>query len=285
MTDRQVAPARKPVPRAQKLRLLAALRSHPGMVRSHNEDSIAASVDEGLFVLADGMGGYNAGEVASGMATTLLRSELERDLRKWRSELQRDGVARVHALLATRVAQANQAIYHAAHHQPQYEGMGTTLVVAVFSGNTLSVAHLGDSRCYRWRDGRLQQITRDHSLLQEQMDAGLITPEMAAMSRNKSLVTRALGVDPEADLEINDHEVRAGDLYLLCSDGLSDMVEDHDIAGVFQALSQNLDASADALVQMANEAGGRDNISAILVRAEPVLAQDGIVSRFFQWLK
>ena len=144
--------------------------------------------------------------------------------------------------------------------------MGTTLVVAVCREARLLLGHVGDSRAYRWRGGRLSQITRDHSLLQEQIDAGLITAEQAAFSANKNLVTRAVGVEDTVLLETHLHEVQAGDVYLLCSDGLSDMVDDAGIAQLLQTHG-SIESAGSALVEAANEAGGKDNISLILVRA------------------
>ena len=147
--------------------------------------------------------------------------------------------------------------------------MGTTLVVAVFRGTRLLLGHIGDSRAYRWREGRLIQLTRDHSLLQEQIDAGLISPEQAALSLNKNLVTRAVGVEDIVLLETHQHGVSPDDWILMCSDGLSDMLDDESIAEVLMSHNQVADA-AHALVEAANEAGGRDNIAVILVavRAE-----------------
>src|SRR5215470_1932757 len=202
----------------------------PGMVRAHNEDSIASDRERGLVVLADGMGGYNAGEVASGMATTVLITELQQLLEK-RTPYETDaesGQLLAHQLLHDQIAKANTSIYQASQSQPQYAGMGTTLVVALFYDNRMTVAHIGDSRLYRLRGDDFQQITRDHSLLQEQIDSGMITPEQAKMSQNKNLVTRALGIDPTVDPEIHEYETQAGDIYLLCSDGLCDMVSDED---------------------------------------------------------
>ena len=164
------------------------------------------------------------------------------------------------------VDNANRAIFNASNSNPQYAGMGTTLVVAVFRDNRLLLGHVGDSRCYRLRGGRLQQITRDHSLLQEQIDAGLITPEQAAFSANKNLVTRAVGVEDTVLLETHQHDVLPGDLYLMCSDGLSDMLDDASIGQVLQA-HDSLETSSHALIDAANDAGGKDNISVILVRA------------------
>jgi len=234
-----------------------------GRARNNNEDSVAVDVGSSLAVLADGMGGYNAGEVASGMATSFIRSELGRWLQEAADGATDNDVRRAMDIC---VDNANRAIFNAANSNPQYAGMGTTLVVAVFRGSRLLLGHVGDSRAYRLRGGRLLQLTRDHSLLQEQIDAGLITPEQASFSANKNLVTRAVGVEDTVLLETHQHDVQPGDIYLLCSDGLSDMLDDDTIARLLQA-SESLAESAAALVGAANEAGGRDNISVVLARA------------------
>jgi protein phosphatase len=235
----------------------------PGRSRSNNEDAVATDADVSLAVLADGMGGYNAGEVASNMVTTFVSSELGRWLREAGSQA---SDAEVRRAMDICVDNANRAIFNAANANPHYAGMGTTLVVVVFRDSRLLLGHVGDSRCYRLRGGRLQQITRDHSLLQEQIDAGLITPEQAAFSANKNLVTRAVGVEDTVLLETHQHDVLAGDLYVMCSDGLSDMLDDAGIAQVLQA-HDSLESGSRALIDAANEAGGKDNISVILVRA------------------
>ena len=234
-----------------------------GRARTNNEDSVSLDEGSSLAVLADGMGGYNAGEVASHMATTFVRTELGRWLREAGAGATDIEVRRAMDIC---VDNANRAIFNAANSNPQYAGMGTTLVVAVFRDTRLLVGHVGDSRAYRLRGGRLQQITRDHSLLQEQIDAGLITPEQAAFSANKNLVTRAVGVEDTVLLETHLHEVHPGDLYLLCSDGLSDMIDDAGIGQVLQ-MHASLAGAGAALVEAANDAGGKDNISLILVRA------------------
>jgi protein phosphatase len=143
--------------------------------------------------------------------------------------------------------------------------MGTTLVVGVFREGRLLLGHVGDSRCYRWRDGQLTQLTRDHSLLQEQLDAGLITKEEAAFSNNKNLVTRAVGVDETVPLESHQHDLLGGDVVLMCSDGLSDMIDDARISELLRS-SATLEAGASALIDAANQAGGKDNIAVILAR-------------------
>jgi len=240
----------------------------PGMVRSHNEDSIAVDAASGYVILADGMGGYNAGEVASGIATAMLGTSLKQILmgaEPGRVE-PTSGETQAVRILREQIAGANASIYQAAKSQPQYAGMGTTLLVGLFYDRHLSVAHLGDSRLYRLRRDELKQITRDHSLLQEQIDSGMITQEMARFSLNRNLVTRALGIDPEVEPEIHTYEVEVGDLYLLCSDGLSDMVEDGEIQLTLSSLQANLPLASQQLVQLANDNGGRDNISVILVR-------------------
>lgn len=240
-----------------------ATATHPGMVRSHNEDSIAADAAAGIAVLADGMGGYNAGEVASGIAVAMISAELKKVLAARGEDFD---LAAAERLVGENAVRANNAIFQASQNQAQYAGMGTTLVVALFRDTRLLVGHVGDSRAYRLRGGRMQQITRDHSLLQEQIDAGLITPEQAAFSANKNLVTRAVGVEDTVLLETHQHDVMPGDLYLLCSDGLSDMLDDGAIAQILQS-QESLDATCRALIDAANDAGGKDNISVILVRA------------------
>ncbi|HEY2978544.1 MAG TPA: Stp1/IreP family PP2C-type Ser/Thr phosphatase [Burkholderiaceae bacterium] len=233
-----------------------------GRARSNNEDAVR--IDEGLAlaVLADGMGGYNAGEVASGMATSFIKAELGRWLQQAAGNATDLDIRRAMDIC---VDNANRAIFNAANSNPQYAGMGTTLVVGVFRDQRLLLGHVGDSRGYRLRAGKLTQLTRDHSLLQEQIDAGLITPEQAAFSANKNLVTRAVGVEDTVLLETHLHEVMAGDVYLMCSDGLSDMLDDQTISQVLQGCD-SLETAGIALIDAANEAGGKDNIAIILAR-------------------
>lgn len=246
-----------------------------GRARNNNEDSVAVDEESRLIVLADGMGGYNAGEIASGMATAFIKSEMAR----WLTETGKHAKTKeIRRALEICVDNANRSIFNASSSNPQYSGMGTTLVVAVFHHNTLVLGHIGDSRCYRLRDGALSQITKDHSLLQEQIDAGLITQEQAAGSSIKNLVTRALGVEDVVMLEINEHQVQVGDCYLMCSDGLSDMVDDAEIASILGGPVPT-DQKADILIAVANEHGGRDNISVLLVQAEPAAEKRGLISR------
>jgi len=245
-----------------------ATATDPGMVRSHNEDSIATEADIGLAVLADGMGGYNAGEVASGIAVAMLTTEMKLALQAHEPHkpVAGGGEPMAAALVRENSGKANAAIYQTAQSQPQYAGMGTTLVVALFFDNRVAVGHIGDSMLYRLRQQEFSQITRDHSLLQEQIDSGMLTKEQARYSQNKNLVTRAVGIDPNVETEVHTYDVEKGDLYLLCSDGLSDMVTDEDIQETLDVMRGNLPLAAQQLVQLANDCGGRDNISVILVR-------------------
>lgn len=240
----------------------------PGMVRGHNEDSIISDPELGFVVLADGMGGYNAGEVASGMTTTMINQGLHDALQQQPLEsVEHDrSVQRAHELLRTQIESANAAVLQTSRSQPQCAGMGTTLVSVIFYDDSLTVAHIGDSRLYRLREGQLQVLTRDHSLLQEQLDSGLITEEEARQSANRNLVTRALGIDDVVEADYNDYAVAVGDIYLLCSDGLNDMLEDSDIELTLNTLGANLPLAAEHLIQAANDNGGRDNVSVVLVR-------------------
>ena len=207
------------------------------MVRPHNEDSVFVDGAAGLAVLADGMGGYSAGEVASGIAVNVVCDGLLPELRSGRELSKVDvasGLTHAALLLQQQIAAANKGIYEAAQLRPECAGMGTTLVAAVFCGNRVSIGHVGDSRCYRLRDGRFEQLTHDHSLLQEQIDSGVLTPEQAKYSLNKNLVTRALGIEAIVPADIVEYRIEANDIYLLCSDGLTDMVEPEIIQGIVE---------------------------------------------------
>ncbi len=265
-----------------------ASRTDPGRVRSHNEDSVATDAANGLVVLADGMGGYNAGEVASGIAVSVLSSEIKFHLQSVKPETpdpfcgEDTGVV----LLRDNVQKANASIFHAAQSQPQYSGMGTTVVAGLFYDNRVAVAHVGDSRMYRLRGEEFAVVTRDHSLLQEQIDSGMISKEDARTSKNKNLVTRAVGIDTEVQVEVHVHDVQVGDIYLFCSDGLNDMVADEEIGDVLKMLKANLPLAANELVQMANDNGGRDNVSVILVKVKGKFAAPrGWMAKLLSWFK
>ena len=266
--------------------LQSASLTDPGRVRDHNEDCIESRPEIGLYVLADGMGGYNAGEVASGMATSLIADGLQeawnpREVTRMGRD---DAKALSEKLVREQIARANNAIFTTSQNNPECAGMGTTLVVSLFFDNFLTVAHIGDSRLYRLRGEAMEQVTRDHSLLQEQLDSGLITPEEAKLSQNKNLVTRALGIDPSVDPEVHVHETRPDDIYLLCSDGLSDMVEDDDIHLTMSTFSASLETVAKQLIQLSNDNGGRDNVSIILAQVvDSFAAKTGVVDRILRW--
>lgn len=249
--------------------------THPGKVRENNEDAVAFDEAHRIAVLADGMGGYNAGEIASSMAITVIRTEMTRWLEQ--AGPQASSMDIRHALQLC-VENANTAILGASQSNPQYAGMGTTLVVGIFWHDRLILGHIGDSRCYRVRDGVLQQITRDHSWLQEQVDAGLITPQQAAVSPNRNLVTRALGVETEVLLEINEFQVAGNDLFMMCSDGLTDMVPD-DLLSHMMLSTAPLAEKAAVLVDAANTSGGRDNISVLLTLAVAPEKKRSLMSR------
>ena len=243
-----------------------------GRVRSHNEDSLFASPELGLAVVADGMGGYQAGEVASEIAVKVIvdcvRASLgEPTVQDSRHEPEAWVMSQV---LHDAVMLANHEIFQAAAEHQEYRGMGTTVVAALFRDGELCVAYVGDSRAYRWRGGNLHRMSADHSVIQEFVASGLYSEAEARARFNTSLVTRALGVDAEVEVDIAEERIVPGDLYLLCSDGLTDMVEDERIAGALNREAENLNTTAEQLVTLANEAGGRDNISLILVRVNDV---------------
>lgn len=238
-------------------------QTDPGLTRPNNEDSFLLDENCGVAVLADGMGGYSAGEVASSMATTSITAELTRFLSHNKPLHPADDLCR---LLARSVDKANQEILQAAAGNLNYKSMGTTVVVGVFQDDQLYLTHVGDSRCYRLRGGALVQITKDHSMLQEQVDAGLITRAHAAHAPGRNLLTRALGVEARLPLEVKIHPVEAGDLYLMCSDGLTDMVDEASMASLMSEAT-DLAHRASALIHLANAKGGRDNVTVILIQA------------------
>lgn len=240
----------------------------PGQVRDHNEDSVATCAQQGVVVLADGMGGYNAGEVASAMATSLISECLREHWTAGKLQgLEREAaISLSHQILQKQMQDANAAICARAQTDAACEGMCTTVVACLFHDGFVTVGHIGDSRLYRLRGDTLEQLTRDHSLLQEQIDAGMISKEDAHLSNNRNLVTRAVGIEPEVEAEIHSHDTLEQDIYLLCSDGLHGMIDDDEIQMTLSALKANLDLCAEHLVQAANDAGGHDNISVILVR-------------------
>jgi PPM family protein phosphatase len=256
--------------------------SDVGRVREHNEDTIGVDSDIGLLVLADGMGGYNAGEVASGLAVKTIMSLVKEAVDRQTSTANdfASGLSRASIVLRDAIVRANKIIYQTAKTQPQCEGMGTTIVACIFADNKVSIAHVGDSRAYRLRANHFEQLTMDHSLLQELVDRGFYSQAEAARATNKNYVTRALGVEPTVEVEIHEHPVAKGDFYVLCSDGLSDMVEDEDIHLTISTFSANLETVAKQLIQLSNDNGGRDNVSLILAQVvESFAARKGVMGK------
>ena len=233
-----------------------------GRVREHNEDAVACDAWAGVAVLADGMGGYAAGEVASGLAA----AQIAADLARVKSEYPQIDPGDLAQAMHDAVVRANHQIHRIAQRDARYAGMGTTLVAAAFTGNVVVIGHAGDSRAYLLRQRRLVRLTRDHSLLQERIDMGLVREGDPAAQAVRNLVTRALGVDPTMAPEIASQPLLSGDLLLLCSDGLSDMLVDARIEALLNEYRGAAEAAARRLVQEANLAGGRDNISVILIQ-------------------
>ncbi|MCG5499598.1 Stp1/IreP family PP2C-type Ser/Thr phosphatase [Ectothiorhodospira lacustris] len=246
-------------------------RTHPGKIRPHNEDCIGEDPQLGIVVVADGMGGHLAGEVASRLAVDTVLQNLKQCLKKTAPDHRTGDTVALDRSLAVRraIINANMAIQQAGRDHAGHAGMGTTLVMALFNHHRVILAHVGDSRIYRFREDRLEQMTTDHTLIQEMVDRGFYSHQEARVSVNRNLVTRALGIDSTVAVDIRDEMVLPGDIYLLCSDGLNDMLEDAFIEDVLRQHPSDLGQAADLLVQKANEHGGRDNISVVL--AKPAL--------------
>ena len=238
-----------------------------GRERAHNEDAILVDDDRKLVVLADGMGGYQAGEVASQLAVDVVREDSS-DVSLTDADLGRidpeTGISVAMRQLRGAIEKANNRICSVARGREELNGMGTTIVAARFYDGRVGIAHVGDSRCYRWRENALEQLTRDHSYVQDQLEKGLISEEEAKHSQQKNLITRALGIDAIAEADVQEFRTRPGDVYLLCSDGLSDLVEDNVIGSKLGGNSAPPERIK-ALIDTANANGGRDNISVIIV--------------------
>lgn len=254
-----------------------------GMVRAHNEDSIACLPEYGLAVLADGMGGHRGGDIASGIATAIVRDAMTQQLGRISPSLKIIKAKKMRSIVGQAVQQANSAIFTTAMENAEYAGMGTTLVVALFRHDYVVLANIGDSRAYLIRDQSMVQLTRDHSYLQEQIDAGFLSQEEARVSENRNLVTRALGIEAMANADINEHATLPGDLFMLCSDGLTDMLTD---ARILAEIGQSgtLVEACERLVRQANLHGGADNISVMLVRVARHLNKPQLSRRLRHWI-
>lgn len=241
--------------------------SDTGRVRPGNEDAIAWDEALGLILLADGMGGYEGGEVASNLALSTVLETFRQPLAphwreaEWTSDIS-DPVLKLYAA----VSQANQTVYEAAQQQPEYQGMGTTLLAAHFHDKLVTLAHIGDSRIFLWRKQILSQLTVDHTVVQQQIDNGEITREEAPYSEYRSVLTRALGVDPVVEVDMREVVTQSGDIYLLCSDGCYDMLTHDEMAAILDANQGDTHQIARQLVHKANANGGYDNISAVVAQ-------------------
>ncbi|ALG69180.1 Stp1/IreP family PP2C-type Ser/Thr phosphatase [Beggiatoa leptomitoformis] len=267
------------------MHLEIACQSDTGLVREHNEDCIDSDTELGIVVLADGMGGYQAGEVASELAVKTIMQDMAVEMRNLSLEQQQtltaNGQHRISALLEKAIIKANQLIYSTAEQQLEYRGMGTTVVAAIFQPTFVSVAHVGDSRLYRLRGSEFIQLTTDHSVLQELIDCGFYTREQARYSPNKNLVTRALGVGDSVTVDVKEYPITSNDIYLLCSDGLNDMLDDEVMQKILLR-DNNLEQKARFLVERANKMGGEDNISVIL--AQPMFATNNDITEPKTWM-
>ena len=269
------------------IHLEIANASDPGLSRSFNEDSIVIDAELGLLVLADGMGGYKSGDVASTMATNFIRDEFKHRLNEEMTQpsSKLDQLSASSVTLKSVVEKTNRAIYKTAQVDSKYHGMGTTVVLMLFHDDWATIAHVGDSRLYRLRQDKFELLTYDHSLLQEQITMGMISLEEAKHSHNRNLVTRALGVEVNVEVEVHEIDVLPGDIYLLCSDGLNDMVDDTDIKLVLSELPANLPLAASILIEMANDNGGHDNISVIIAKVNNTKIKPlGFKDKLLGWL-
>lgn len=267
--------------KAQAYRLDVACLSDCGRVRTLNEDAVLVDAEYGFAVLADGVGGHRAGDVASQLALDVVAERLRSKILQWRAGARQPTPLQFAEQI---VGEANRAIHAAASQQAGCSGMGTTLALALVHDRRVALLHVGDSRIYRLRNGRLQLLTRDDSLLRDQIDLGMISAEEASESHNRHLVTRALGSAERVAVHLQEEIVNSGDVFLLCSDGLSDLVAEDDIELIVDSLKTNLAVAAAHLVQLANDNGGYDNISVALVRvldgAVPA-ARQGWLARLF----
>ncbi len=233
------------------------------------------------------MGGYKAGEVASAIAAKAILDTVRSDIQTAHDGA-RDPQAKLSPealLIRDSIVDANRYIFRTATEIPQCQGMGTTVVAVLFYNNMITIAHVGDSRVYRMRNGDLAQITSDHSLVQELIDRGFFTPEEAEANTPKNLVTRALGIDEKVEVDVQEQAAKPGDIYLLCSDGLNDMVDDEEIRLTLSKYSANPVEAAHELVRLANESGGKDNISVVLARPRaPFPANAGVFSNLMSLL-
>ena len=253
-----------------RLRAVAAGLSDVGLQRDHNEDSLVIVGNDGPFVVADGMGGHRAGDVASRLA---IEAIVEQFRVEGQPSVEPDGrFTDEENLLLSSIRLANRRILERSTRSRDLQGMGTTIVCAYFhpAQNRMIIAHVGDSRAYRLRDRFLTQLTRDHSLFNDYLTA---MPDLSEEQRSelpRNVITRALGMQEDIAVDLQSDEAQPGDVYILCSDGLSGMLEDEDITNVLSSSQADLEEACRLLVRRANENGGEDNVTAVVVRLDPV---------------
>lgn len=254
-----------------KMEYVAAARTDVGRKRQGNEDSLCVAPDLGLYVVADGMGGHAAGEVASRLAVDTILEWMQKYLGGADLAILGQPIAtcsREAAFLLSSLQVANRMIFDAAQGRREYRGMGTTLVSVLAVNDNVTLAHVGDSRIYRIRDDRIVQLSRDHSVVQQQVDRGILSAEEAHESQYRHLITRALGLKESVEVDLTEEPVLPGDILLLCSDGLSDLLEDEEILAIVREHAEDLEKACQALVDRANYKGGDDNITALLIQAQ-----------------
>jgi len=238
-----------------------------GRLRRRNEDAIAWDVRLGVAMVADGMGGSTGGDVASSTALRSIKDDLRRALADAERHGERGRTREVRASLVTElVRRANQGVRKSAASDQRLNGMGTTLVMALLGPDFITAAHVGDSRLYRLRGGQLERLTEDHSMVQEMVGRGQLSARQAAMSRHRNVITRALGIAQQVSVDVAHHPVEAGDIFLLCTDGLTNMVPEAEIGAALAAHAHHLEGAARNAVNLANARGGRDNVSVVLMR-------------------
>jgi len=252
------------------MQLEAYARTDVGPVREHNEDSWMIDIENGVFVVADGMGGHAAGEVASEMATetvhaTLIGSTDPDETRLVRDHESTDPADIMRERLRYAMNQASIQIRRTAEARPETRGMGTTLVVLVVDGGQAHLAHVGDSRAYLFRKGRLVRLTRDHTVVQQEIDAGRLTPELARLLPHKNILTQSVGFHGPVEPDTTTRMVEVGDIFILCSDGMTDPLDDETIQQIVEATP--LDMLPDVLTDEALKAGGEDNVTVVVVGA------------------
>jgi len=252
-----------------RLNVLAKGLSDVGRKREHNEDALLVDADLRLFIVADGMGGHQGGGTASRIAVETIREDVAKARKDDPAVLEHAGDGEgspLRGVLRGAVERACRAIFSAAQGDPNLQGMGTTVTALLLNGESAFLAHVGDSRCYLVRGGKIEQISEDHSLVNEQLKAGAITPEEARTSRFRNIITRSVGFEEQVSVDLFGFEVRSGDRLVVCCDGLSNLVDDQEIQRVVAGYS--LDGAPQRLVEMANERGGDDNVTAVVIHVE-----------------